>query len=69
MKACNDISTHLADSITGRYGDGAGFNHGGTVGYTLEQKARSPKSLLNLKQSIDLRVVLLNGDGIWMTAD
>jgi len=38
MKACNDIPTRLAESITGHYSGGSEFNSYGTVGYTLEQK-------------------------------
>ena len=38
MKACNDIPTRLAESITGHYSGGSKFNNYGTVGYTLEQK-------------------------------
>jgi hypothetical protein len=40
----------------------------GAIQYALT-KARSLELHLNLKQSIHLRIVLLNGDGIWMTAD
>ena len=38
MKACNDIPTRLAESITGHSSGGSEFNTYGTVGYTLEQK-------------------------------
>ena len=38
MKACNDIPTRLAESITGHHSGGSEFNSYGTVGYTLEQK-------------------------------
>jgi integrase len=38
MKACNDIPTRLAESITGHSSGGSEFNNYGTVGYTLEQK-------------------------------
>jgi len=38
MKACNDIPTRLAESITGHFSGGSEFNNYGTVGYTLEQK-------------------------------
>jgi integrase len=38
LKACNDIPTRLAESITGHSSGGSEFNHYGTVGYTLEQK-------------------------------
>jgi integrase len=38
MKACNDIPTRLAESITGHSSGGSHFNFYGTVGYTLEQK-------------------------------
>ena len=38
MKACNDIPTRLAESITGHASSGSEFNNYGTVGYTLEQK-------------------------------
>jgi hypothetical protein len=38
MKACNDIPTRLAESITGHYSGGSEFNNYGTVGYTLKQK-------------------------------
>ena len=38
MKACNDIPTRLAESITGHYSGASEFNNYGTVGYTLEQK-------------------------------
>lgn len=38
MKACNDIPTHLAESITGHSSGNSYFHMYGTVGYTLEQK-------------------------------
>jgi len=38
MKACNDIPTRLAESITGHSSGGSEFNNYGTVGYSLEQK-------------------------------
>ena len=38
MKACNDIPTRLAESITGHFSGGSEFNSYGTVGYTLQQK-------------------------------
>jgi integrase len=38
MKACNDIPTHLAESITGHSSGKSHFHFYGTVGYTLEQK-------------------------------
>lgn len=38
LKACNDIPTRLAESITGHYSGGSEFNNYGTIGYTLEQK-------------------------------
>ena len=38
MKACNDIPTHLAESITGHSSGKSHFHIYGTVGYTLEQK-------------------------------
>jgi len=38
MKACNDIPTRLAESITGHSSGRSEFNNYGTVGYTLEQK-------------------------------
>jgi integrase len=38
LKACNDIPTRLAESITGHSSGGSEFNHYGTFGYTLEQK-------------------------------
>ena len=38
LKACNDIPTRLAESITGHSSGGSEFNNYGTVGYTLEQK-------------------------------
>ena len=38
LKACNDIPTRLAESITGHSSGGSDFNTYGTVGYTLEQK-------------------------------
>ena len=38
LKACNDIPTRLAESITGHSSGGSEFNTYGTVGYTLEQK-------------------------------
>ena len=38
MKACNDIPTRLAESITGHSSGGSEFNNYGTIGYTLEQK-------------------------------
>lgn len=38
MKACNDIPTRLAESITGHTSGKSHFNTYGTVGYTLEQK-------------------------------
>lgn len=40
MKACNDIPTRLAESITGHSSGGSEFNTYGTVGYTLEQKLK-----------------------------
>ncbi len=38
MKACNDIPTPLAESITGHSSGKSHFHFYGTVGYTLEQK-------------------------------
>ena len=38
MKACNDIPTRLAESITGHTSGKSHFNTYGTIGYTLEQK-------------------------------
>jgi integrase len=38
MKACNDIPTRVAESITGHSRGGSEFDSYGTVGYTLEQK-------------------------------
>lgn len=38
MKACNDIPTRLAESITGHSSGRSEYNNYGTVGYTLEQK-------------------------------
>jgi integrase len=38
LKACNDVPTRLAESITGHCSGGSDFNTYGTVGYTLEQK-------------------------------
>jgi hypothetical protein len=38
LKACNDVPTRLAESITGHSSGGSDFNIYGTVGYTLEQK-------------------------------
>ncbi len=38
LKACNDVPTRLAESITGHSSGGSDFNTYGTVGYTLEQK-------------------------------
>ena len=38
MKACNDIPTRLAESITGHSSGGSEFDTYGTIGYTLEQK-------------------------------
>lgn len=38
MKACNDIPTRLAESITGHSSGNSQFNFYGTIGYTLEQK-------------------------------
>jgi integrase len=38
LKACNDIPTRLAESITGHSSGGSEFNTYGTIGYTLEQK-------------------------------
>jgi integrase len=38
MKACNDIPTNLAESITGHSSGKSHFHFYGTVGYTLEQK-------------------------------
>jgi len=40
LKACNDIPTRLAESITGHSSGGSDFNTYGTVGYTLEQKLK-----------------------------
>ena len=45
MKACNDIPTRLAESITGHYSGGSAFNTYGTVGYTLEQKLEVLKKI------------------------
>ena len=38
IKACNDIPTKLAESITGHSRGGSEFDSYGSVGYTLEQK-------------------------------
>jgi integrase len=38
LKACNDIPTKLAESITGHHSGGSEFDMYGSVGYTLEQK-------------------------------
>ena len=38
LKACNDVPTRLAESITGHYSGGSEFHNYGTIGYTLEQK-------------------------------
>jgi integrase len=38
LKACNDVPTRLAESITGHSSGGSDFNIYGTVGYTLQQK-------------------------------
>lgn len=38
IKACNEIPTRLAESITGHSSGGSEFNTYGTIGYTLEQK-------------------------------
>lgn len=38
LKACNDIPTKLAESITGHCNGGSEFDTYGSVGYTLEQK-------------------------------
>ena len=38
MKACNDIPTQLAESITGHTSGKSHFHTYGTIGYTLEQK-------------------------------
>jgi integrase len=38
LKACNDIPTHLAESITGHTSGKSHFHFYGTIGYTLEQK-------------------------------
>lgn len=38
MKACNDIPTPIAESITGHASTKSEFANYGTVGYTLEQK-------------------------------
>jgi integrase len=38
LKACNDVPTRLAESITGHSSGGSDFNTYGTVGYTIEQK-------------------------------
>jgi integrase len=45
MKACNDIPTRLAESITGHSSGGSEFNNYGTVGYTLEQKLKVLKRI------------------------
>ena len=45
MKACNDIPTRLAESITGHSSGGSEFNNYGTVGYTLEQKVEVLKRI------------------------
>jgi integrase len=38
MKACNDIPTRVAESITGHSSGKSEFHTYGTIGYTLEQK-------------------------------
>ena len=38
MKACNDIPTKVAESITGHSRGNSEYANYGTVGYTLEQK-------------------------------
>jgi integrase len=38
LKACNDIPTRVAESITGHSRGGSEFDSYGSVGYTLEQK-------------------------------
>jgi integrase len=40
LKACDDIQTKLAESITGHSSAGSEYDHYGTIGYTLEQKRR-----------------------------
>lgn len=40
LKACNDIQTKLAESITGHSSAGSEFDNYGTIGYTLEQKRK-----------------------------
>lgn len=45
MKACNDIPTRLAESITGHSSGASHFNFYGTVGYTLEQKLEVIKKI------------------------
>lgn len=40
LKACDDIQTKLAESITGHSSMGSEFDNYGTIGYTLEQKQR-----------------------------
>ena len=38
LKACNDVPTRIAESITGHSSGKSEFHIYGTVGYTLEQK-------------------------------
>jgi integrase len=38
LKACNDVPTRVAESITGHSRGGSEFDSYGSVGYTLEQK-------------------------------
>ena len=38
LKACNDIPTRLAESITGHSSGGSEFDSYGSIGYSLEQK-------------------------------
>ena len=45
LKACNDIPTRLAESITGHSSGGSEFNTYGTIGYTLEQKLEVIKKI------------------------
>jgi integrase len=46
LKACNDVPTRVAESITGHSSGKSEFHIYGTVGYTLEQKLEVVKRVV-----------------------
>ncbi|NCX10908.1 MAG: hypothetical protein EBX21_04945 [Proteobacteria bacterium] len=46
LKACNDVPTRIAESITGHSSGKSEFHIYGTVGYTLEQKLEVVKRVV-----------------------